>query len=255
MISIKQYGHSTTAWMGYEMLPLSASQIECITPSLLLVGLLSSSTRHSVTAGDLSSQNSSRLDDLTKQLELYAIDTSVQSQLTLLTKKYDKILDNIQETYTPYSLTQSLQRSTAEYISNLQRLEENLSTKIDRSEIRHVEYLYQELERYQEQIALLEQSSKRFESEFQKFEEVNWKEQKLMREEMDRSWKQVEKDSMARDERIRTQCSQIQQEIRSLQSYVDASFLPLTEQLKVFPCPLTSPLPRLSLSLSPIALL
>jgi predicted nucleic acid-binding Zn-ribbon protein len=107
-----------------------------------------------------------------------------------------------------------------------------------------VEYLYQELERYQDKIFQFEKDFICLEKDFQRYQKENNEEMERLREGLGERLRRVEKDSKAGDEMIRLQCAKIQQEMQSFQSYVDASFLPLTEQLKVSSDPsLPSPIP------------
>lgn len=106
-------------------------------------------------------------------------------------------------------------------------------TKIDRSEICHLDYLYQELTQYQTHMNQLQKQFHLFEKEFYNFEKINFNEKNLIQKNYEIKIQQIYEKMSEEDERIQLQCSKIQQDIKSFENYVETSFLPLTEQLKV----------------------
>jgi archaellum component FlaC len=204
----------------------------------------------SVTAAELSSQNKSSLDHLTQQLHLYAHTSHVQQQIDNILQTYDTAIASIHETYTPFHLTQALQRSTADYLSSIQRLEGNLSMKLDRSEIHHLDYLYQELEGYQTKMTRLESGYQTLLKELEIFTMKTTVSSKEMREEVERHMRRIEKEFKMTDERILRHFTQTQQEVHSLEIHVKETYTPMSEHQQVIAlCVCLSVSPSLSVSL------
>jgi hypothetical protein len=194
----------------------------------------------SLTAAELSSQNKSSIDSLLSQLDLYAHSSHIQQQIDHIHLTYDTAITSIHETYTPYHLTQALQRSTAEYLSSIQRLEGNLSMKLDRSEIHHLDYLYHELEGYQKKMRELGEGYENLLDEVERWSKTMTINSKETREIIEREMSRVEKEFKMTDERFLRHFTQTQREVQRLEIQVKETFTPLTEQKQV--CSLSLPL-------------
>lgn len=119
-----------------------------------------------MSAAELSALNNSTLKQLIDTVAQCARKDTVETRMQSFYEQYAADISQLEKACTPIDMSRSLQAAVKESNSRLNRLEEALSSKLERSELRHIESLVADLETFEnfkdtstKQIAALESSS------------------------------------------------------------------------------------------------
>lgn len=119
-----------------------------------------------MSSAELSALNNQKLKEIAEAVEKCARNSIVEERLKIFHEQYVRDIKQLEDSLTPIDMSRSLQAAVKESSKRVSRLEEALSTKLERSELRHIESLVSDLETYsefkagaREQIDQLEKSS------------------------------------------------------------------------------------------------
>jgi hypothetical protein len=138
-----------------------------------------------MTSAELSYQNLQRCEEISNRLEKYAELNPLLSQIESIQERFSEECSKIHELYTPLSHTERLQQNTEDYIARINRLEQAISQKMERSELYHLELLAKELRNF-------ERNHQELEGRIETIERERRKREDLMERERRASEKKIE---------------------------------------------------------------
>ena len=101
-----------------------------------------------MSAGELSKLNYNGIKQLLADSKSYAIQSDIQTRLNQLQSKQEDDITNLKVWATPLSLTMQIQQGHKDTLLRINGIEQILSSKIDKSELYHLQSLSTTLETY-----------------------------------------------------------------------------------------------------------
>lgn len=101
-----------------------------------------------VSSAELAALNNQKLRELDERVSRCALNSVVEEHVQILSEQHERDIKHLEMNCTPIDMSRSLQFATKESSARLNRLEEAISNKLERSEIRHIESLVTDLETY-----------------------------------------------------------------------------------------------------------
>jgi chromosome segregation ATPase len=109
---------------------------------------LSTNSLDRVSSAELSALNNQKLCELVERVNRCALTSTVEERIQALREQHEIDINQLESSCTPIDMSRSLQAAAKESSARVSRLEEALSNKLERSEIRHIESLVTDLETY-----------------------------------------------------------------------------------------------------------
>lgn len=183
-----------------------------------------------ITSADLAYQNNLEINEIKKQLPIYAEKNITNKQIEDIYLKYDQIIEDIENNYTLNTVTTHLEENIIENIKKVTLLEESLSKKLERNEIKHIERLYNELNGYKKTFEGLQRSYNQLDQQLEEFNLQLTTQYDSLYQHINKTTNSVEVKSQQEDQKILQQLVNFQKQTQNFQSHIPQKYATLNIQ-------------------------